>query len=58
MLGKALAEITRRSQTVLFHLERADANENAVKIARMYAKKWKIITRYRSYHARPTARSP
>jgi len=51
MLGKALAEITPGDlKRFFFTLSGADANENAVKIARMYAKKWKIITRYRSYH--------
>lgn len=33
-----------------FTLGGAEANENAIKIARMYSNKHKIITRYRSYH--------
>ncbi len=28
----------------------ADANENAIKIAKMYTGKFKIFSRYRSYH--------
>lgn len=28
----------------------ADANENAVKIARLYTGRYKIMSRYRSYH--------
>jgi taurine--2-oxoglutarate transaminase len=35
---------------VFFTLAGADANENAIKIARMYTRKPKIFTRYRSYH--------
>ena len=51
LLGKALAEVTPGDlKRFFFTLGGADANENAVKIARMYTKKWKIITRYRSYH--------
>jgi len=50
-LGRALAEVTPGDlKRFFFTLSGADANENAVKIARMYTKKWKIITRYRSYH--------
>jgi taurine--2-oxoglutarate transaminase len=50
-LGKALAEVTPGDlKRFFFTLGGADANENAVKIARMYTKKWKIITRFRSYH--------
>jgi taurine--2-oxoglutarate transaminase len=50
-LGKALAEITPGDlKRFFFTLGGADANENAVKMARMYTKKWKIVTRYRSYH--------
>jgi taurine--2-oxoglutarate transaminase len=51
LLGKALAEVTPGDlKRFFFTLGGADANENAVKIARMFTKKWKIITRYRSYH--------
>ncbi|MFH2039175.1 MAG: aminotransferase class III-fold pyridoxal phosphate-dependent enzyme [Chloroflexota bacterium] len=35
---------------VLFTLGGADANENAIKLARGYTGKSKILTRYRSYH--------
>ncbi len=35
---------------VLFTLGGADANENAVKLARAYTGRHKILTRYRSYH--------
>lgn len=35
---------------VFFTLGGAEANENAIKIARMHTKRHKIITRYRSYH--------
>ena len=50
-LGKALAEITPGDlKRFFFTLGGADANENAVKIARMFTKKRKIVTRYRSYH--------
>lgn len=33
-----------------FTLGGAEANENAIKVARLYTKRHKIITRYRSYH--------
>ena len=50
-LGKTLAEITPGDlKRFFFTLGGADANENAVKIARAYTKKWKIVSRYRSYH--------
>lgn len=35
---------------VFFALDGAEANENAIKIARMYTGKYKIFSRYRSYH--------
>ncbi len=34
----------------LFGTSGTDANEAAVRIARLYTKKHKIFTRYRSYH--------
>ncbi len=37
-------------EKVLFTLGGADANENAVKLARAYTGRHKILTRYRSYH--------
>jgi taurine---2-oxoglutarate transaminase len=50
-LGKLLAEITPKGLTKFFYtLGGADANENAIKLARAYTGKHKILTRYRSYH--------
>lgn len=51
LLGKMLAEILPGDlNKTFFALSGAEANENAVKIARLYTGRWKIITRYRSYH--------
>jgi taurine---2-oxoglutarate transaminase len=51
LLGKMLSEITPPGLTkFLFTLGGADANENAVKLARSYTGRYKILTRYRSYH--------
>ena len=51
LLGKLLAEITPGNLNhFLFTLGGADANENAIKLARAYTGKHKILTRYRSYH--------
>jgi taurine--2-oxoglutarate transaminase len=56
ILGKLLSEITPRGLNhFLFTLGGADANENAIKIARAVTagkdhRKYKILTRYRSYH--------
>ena len=50
-LGMMLAEITPGNlNRFLFTLGGADANENAVKIARTFTGKHKILARYRSYH--------
>jgi taurine--2-oxoglutarate transaminase len=50
-LAKLLSEITPGDLKCSFFTNAgADANENAIKIARMFTKKSKIITRYRSYH--------
>jgi taurine--2-oxoglutarate transaminase len=50
-VGRLLAEITPGDlNTFLYTLGGADANENAVKLARAYTGKHKILTRYRSYH--------
>jgi len=38
---------------VFFTNAGAEANENAVKIARMYTGKFKVFSRYRSYHGSP-----
>jgi len=51
VLGRMLAEITPGNlDHFLFTLGGADANENAVKLARAYTGKHKILARYRSYH--------
>jgi len=51
LLGKMLSEITPAGLTKYFYtLGGADANENAIKIARAYTGKHKILSRYRSYH--------
>lgn len=51
MLGKLLTEVVPQGLTkFLYTLGGADANENAVKLARAYTGKHKILTRYRSYH--------
>jgi taurine--2-oxoglutarate transaminase len=50
-VGRLLAEITPGNlDTFLYTLGGADANENAVKLARAFTGKHKILTRYRSYH--------
>lgn len=48
-LGKKLAEVTGLAKS-FFTLGGAEANENAMKMARLYTGRDKIITRYRSYH--------
>lgn len=51
ILGKLLSDITPGNlDHFLFTLGGADANENAVKLARAFTGKYKILTRYRSYH--------
>jgi taurine--2-oxoglutarate transaminase len=51
MLGKLLSEITPGNlDRFLFTLGGADANENAVKLARAYTGRHKVLARYRSYH--------
>ncbi|MBL4625819.1 MAG: aminotransferase class III-fold pyridoxal phosphate-dependent enzyme, partial [Flavobacteriales bacterium] len=50
-LGKMIAEITPGNLTKsFFTLGGAEAIENAIKLARMYTGRHKIITHYRSYH--------
>jgi taurine--2-oxoglutarate transaminase len=50
-LGKKLAEITPGDlKKSFFTLGGSDANENAIKIARQYTGRHKILARYRSYH--------
>jgi taurine--2-oxoglutarate transaminase len=51
LLGKLLAEVTPGDlNRFLFTLGGADANENAIKLARAYTGRHKILARYRSYH--------
>jgi taurine--2-oxoglutarate transaminase len=51
LLGKMLSEITPKGLTkFLYTLGGADANENAIKLARAYTGRTKILARYRSYH--------
>ena len=51
ILGKMLSEITPGNiNRFLFTLGGAEANENAIKIARAYTGRHKILARYRSYH--------
>lgn len=50
-LGRLLAEITPGDLTKSFFvLGGAEANDNAIKLARLYTGRHKIIARYRSYH--------
>jgi taurine--2-oxoglutarate transaminase len=51
LLGKKLSEVTPGNlKKTFFCLGGAEANENAIKIARMYTGRNKILSRYRSYH--------
>jgi len=51
LLGKLLAEVTPPGlNRFLYTLGGADANENAIKLARAYTGRNKILARYRSYH--------
>lgn len=51
LLGQMLAEVTPGNlRKTFFCLGGAEANENAIKMARMYTGRFKIIARYRSYH--------
>jgi taurine--2-oxoglutarate transaminase len=52
LASKAVADVTPggKLSKVLFTLGGADANENAIKIARAYTGRHKILSRYRSYH--------
>jgi taurine--2-oxoglutarate transaminase len=50
-LGEKLAQVTPgRLKKTFFTLGGAEANENAIKIARFYTGRHKILARYRSYH--------
>jgi len=51
LLGKLLSEVTPPGLTrFLYTLGGADANENAIKLARAFSSRQKILARYRSYH--------
>ena len=51
LLGKKLAEVLPGDiDKVFFTLGGAEANENAVKLARAVTGRYKIVSRYRSYH--------
>ncbi len=56
LASKTVAEITphKALTKILFTLGGADANENAIKLARAYTGKFKILARYRSYHGATT----
>lgn len=49
-LGKLLADIVPGMHSFFFTLGGAEANENAVRLARLYTGRHKILSRYRSYH--------
>ncbi|MBN1372684.1 MAG: aminotransferase class III-fold pyridoxal phosphate-dependent enzyme [Anaerolineaceae bacterium] len=50
-LGQLLSEILPQGlNRYLYTLGGADANENAIKLARGYTGRFKILSRYRSYH--------
>ena len=51
LLGQKLAEVSPGNlKKTFFSLGGAEANENAIKIARFYTGRNKILARYRSYH--------
>ena len=52
LASKAVADVTPggKLSKILFTLGGADSNENAIKLARGYTNRFKILTRYRSYH--------
>jgi taurine--2-oxoglutarate transaminase len=49
-LGKLLSEVVPGMQSFFFTLGGAEANENAIKMARLYTGRFKVLARYRSYH--------
>src|SRR5437016_7194283 len=50
-LGKLLAEVTPGDLSMSFFTSGgAEANENAIKLARWYTGRHKVVVRYRSYH--------
>jgi len=55
-LGKRLSELLPGDiNTFFFTLGGAEANENAIKAARQYTGRFKILSRYRSYHGATNA---
>jgi taurine---2-oxoglutarate transaminase len=51
LLGKRLSEVTPGNlKKTFFTLGGAEANENAIKMARFYTGRQKLLARYRSYH--------
>lgn len=55
-LGKRLAEIVPGNiNTFFFTLSGAESNENAIKAVRQYSGRFKILSRYRSYHGATNA---
>lgn len=52
LASRLVAEVSPGGQLtkVLFTLGGADANENAIKLARGFTGRFKVLTRYRSYH--------
>jgi taurine--2-oxoglutarate transaminase len=49
-LGTLLARLVPGMQSFFFTLGGAEANENAVKMARAFTGRFKVLARYRSYH--------
>ena len=57
-LGEKLAELLPGDmEKVFFTLGGAEANENAIRMARAVTGRQKILARYRSYHGATSARS-
>lgn len=55
-LGKVLSELVPGDiNTFFFCLSGAEANENAIKAVRQYSGRFKILSRYRSYHGATNA---
>src|ERR1700693_5674462 len=51
LLGKLLAEVTPGDLSMSFFTNGGtEANENAIKLARWYTGRHKVVVRYRSYH--------
>lgn len=49
--AKAIVEASgMEGAKVFFTNAGAESNENAIKLARLYSKKWKVFSMYRSYH--------